>query len=344
MPTGSGRTLDRLIVAGHDRRRPDGGSRSQIDRLGSALSYWLGLPFRWAYQMAHNAHGIVRVLDIIRFRPLPAGLIGPDHPWATGIRPETGKPIWHENLIYSSSRGDDQAHLPADDFIISRTGQFLADRVMLSAMTPEIPLGTQRRMPHGINYIHGTSHYNSGIFLFNDFADGFRHVTDPRFRAELARFIRKEHREVLFLFRNKDYSPREFAYFACCLRTLFPWFCNANGPKARVLWGNAAPFPAANLITGAWVHDVYALKKPGGADQVVRPPIAPAAYFQEGPYNRGRDKAYWPEKALAWGTHFRVKLRGAKGGMFFVDRRIVYADQIEIMKKRGVPDEPLARF
>ena len=29
------------------------------------------------------------------------------------------------------------------------------------------------------------------------------------------------------------------AYFVCCLRTLFPWFCNANGPKGRVLWGNA---------------------------------------------------------------------------------------------------------
>ena len=24
--------------------------------------YWLGLPFRWAYQMAHNGHGIARIL------------------------------------------------------------------------------------------------------------------------------------------------------------------------------------------------------------------------------------------------------------------------------------------
>ena len=41
-------------------------------------------------------------------------------------------------------------------------------------------------MPHGINYIHGAAHYNSGILLFNDFADGIGHFSDPRFRAEVA--------------------------------------------------------------------------------------------------------------------------------------------------------------
>jgi hypothetical protein len=307
-----------------------------------SLGYWAGLPFRWAYQMAHNGHGILRVLDIIRFRPMKAGLIGPDHPWSTGICPETGKPIWHDNIVYRSQREEES--FPDDEMIINRTGRFLADRVMQSAITPEIPQGTQRRMPHGINYIHGTSHYNSGIFLFNDFADGFRHVTDPDFRKELARFVREQKREVLFIFRIKDYSARDFAYFACCLRTLFPWFCNANGPKGRVLWGNAAPFPTANLITGAWIRDVYALKNPDKVDSVVRNPVPSNTYFQKGPYDKGRSRALWPEKALAWGTHWRVKLRGAKGGMFFVDRRKIYSDQIELLKKRGIPDEPLGRF
>src|SRR5215475_10651074 len=69
-----------------------------------AVAYWLGLPFRWAYQAAHNGHGIVRVLDITRFRPLPAGLIDADHPWATGLNPATGRPIWHENVLYQSPR------------------------------------------------------------------------------------------------------------------------------------------------------------------------------------------------------------------------------------------------
>src|SRR5262245_11527594 len=64
------------------------------------VTYWLGLPFRWAYQMAHNGLGILRVLDIIRFRPMPPGLIGEDHPWVSGRNPETGKLIWHENVLY----------------------------------------------------------------------------------------------------------------------------------------------------------------------------------------------------------------------------------------------------
>ena len=43
-------------------------------------------------------------------------------------------------------------------------------------------------MPHGINYIHGTAHYNSGILIFTDFADAIEHFTDRRFAAEVRRF------------------------------------------------------------------------------------------------------------------------------------------------------------
>lgn len=303
--------------------------------------YWLGLPLRWLYQVIHNGHGILRVLDIVKFRPMGAGLVSPDHPWVTGINPATGKVIWHENVVYRSPRDPNLSNTPDDETIINKTGQFLADRVRTSTVLPELPVGPQRRMPHGINYIHGTSHYNSGIFIFNDLADGFRHVTDPKFRQELARFVRHEKREILFIFRDRDYTPREFAYFACCLRTLFPWFCNANGPRGRVLWGNAAPYATANLITGYWVKDVYDLKSLEGRQRVIRPAIQRDRYFQHGEYARGRGEACWPEKLLAWVTYFRVRARGAKGGMFFVDRRKVYADHIAHRQKIGVTDEPI---
>ena len=301
-----------------------------------SAAYWLGWPFRWMHQAAHNGYGILRVVDICYLRPMRHGLIPLDHPWATGANPATGEPIWNENVVYRSPRGPG---VPADEFVVGKTGQFLARRAAQSAGDVELPHGPARRMPHGINYIHGTSHYASGIVLFNDFADGLAHLTNKAFRAELYRFVREERREILFVFRERDYVPREFAYFACALRTLFPWFCNANGPRGRVLWGNAAPFATANLITGHWIADVLALRQPGGAEAVVRPPVKAGAYFRGANYATGRRHAAWPEKLLAWVTYFRVRLRGAKGGMFFVDRRTVYADQID-----PATDEPLARM
>lgn len=307
------------------------------------LGYWLGMPFRWLYQAAHNGRGILRVLDITRFRPLPHGLIPADHPWATGLNPATGRYIWHENVIFRSPRGPDEDHLPMDDFIVTKTGQFLAFRVSLSTGPDEIPIGPRRRMPHGISYIHGTSHYNSGIFVFTDFTDALRYFTDRRFKREVYRFVREEQREVLIVFRQRHYQPREYAYFVCCLRTLFPWFCNANGPRGRVLWGNAAPYPAANLITGRWADDVYALRRPGGAEAVIRTPIPKGRYFQD-EYGGGRGFVRWPEKLLAWVTYWRIRMRAGKGGMFFVNREKAYADQLELQKRRGIADEPIAKM
>ena len=299
----------------------------------AAVKYWLGIPFRLIYQAFHNGHGIVRVLDITKFRPLPAGLVGLKHPWVTGLNPATGKPIWPENIIFRTTRPNDRL-LPTDEVVISATGKFLAERVRQSAVTPELHAGPKRRMPHGINYIHGSSHFNSGILLFTDFPECYRHITDPRFRRELFRLVKVERREVLFLFRDRDYSPRDYAEFSCCMRVLFPWFCNPNGPQKSVLWGNAAPYPAANLITGHWIRDVYALKHRGGAERVVRAPVAAGEFFTEGQYGGGRERPKWPERLLAQLTQLRVRLRGAKGGMYFVDRRKVYADQIALQQAR----------
>lgn len=317
---------------------PPGGSQHH-----DGIGYWLGLPFRWLRQAFHNGHGIARVLDITRLRPMSHGLLSPYHPWATGIDPATGRYVWHENVIFRSPRGPDEDSLPIDDFVVTKTGQFLAGRVALSTGPEERPVGPRRRMPHGINYIHGSSHYNSGITIFTDFADALAHFTDPRFRAEVFRFVREEQREVLILFRKRNYHPRDYAYFVCCLRTLFPWFCNANGPRGRVLWGNAAPFAAANLITGRWIADVYALKQPGGTDRVARRPVPRGRYFQ-GEYGSGRRFVRWPEKLLAWTTYWRIRLRGGKGGMFFVDRTRVYADQLDRRRRHGVVDEPIAKM
>jgi hypothetical protein len=87
--------------------------------------------------------------------------------------------------------------------VIARTCGYLAGLAALSAVVPEIPWGPRRRMPHGINYIHGASHDNSGILVFTDFADAVRHFSDPRFAAETRRFAREEGREVLLLFRQR---------------------------------------------------------------------------------------------------------------------------------------------
>jgi len=312
-------------------------------RQGDGIGYWLGLPFRWLYQMGHNGRGILRVLDITKFRPMPHGLIDSNHPWVTGINARTGRYIWHDNVIFRSPRGPDEDSLPMDDFVVTKTGQFLTYRVSLSVGPEELPTGPRRRMPHGINYIHGTTHHNSGILIFTDFADALSYFTDRRFKRELYRFVREEKREVLILFRDRDYQPRDYAYFVCCLRTLFPWFCNANGPRGRVLWGNAAPYPAANLITGNWARDVYALKRAGGAEEVIRPEIEKGKYFQDA-YGGGRRFVRWPERMLAWVTYWRIRLRGGKGGMYFVNRKKAYADQLQRLRKQQIPDEPIARM
>ena len=321
-------------------RLPNAYSSSAFD-----LTYWGELPLNWARQLVRNGSDILRVLDMIHFRPLPAGMVSLDHPWVTGISPQTGNLVWPANVIYRTAPRSDRPEQRRfnDDAILCSIGRFLAARVRQSAILPELPLGSQRRMPHVINYMHGSSHYNSGIILLNDFAEGYRLVNDKRFREELKRFVRSERREVLFVFRDRDYSPREYAYFSCCLRTRFPWFCSANGPKARVLWGNSAPFPVANLITGCWTEDIARLKQRDGALKVIRPVIG-SNYFQAGEYGVERNHSRGPDRFLAWVSFFRVKARGGRGGMYFIDRRKVFADQIAKRKAHGLADENRASF
>jgi len=321
----------------HDKPNNRGGAPTRLAARALAGSwsrraaaegwYWLGLPSRWSRQAIRDGRHILRVLDFLRLRPLPAGLVSLDHPWVTGRDPATRELIWKQNVIFATPCSPHLAGVPSDEAILAATGRFLARRVRQSAIIPELPLGPHRPLPHAINYMHGASHYNSGIILLNDLKEGFRHFTDADFRQEVERFVRAEQREVLILFRNRYYIPREYAYFSCCLRTLFPWFCNPNGPAGSILWGNYAPFPAANLITGAWSQDLDGLRQPGGARAVVRPAIEKDRYFTGLQAAAGRQTARWPERLLAWITYQRVRIRGKKGGMFFVDRRKLVDDK-----------------
>ena len=309
------------------------------ENLLDQVDYWAGMPLRLLGQFCRNSHDICRVLDLIKLNPLGPGLIDLQHPWVTGINPDSGRWIWEENVIYRSPKDESLKNLHDDRVILVATGKFMASRVRKSATLPELEIGPKRRMPHAINYMHGSSHYSSGIIILNNMRDGFRHLSDPQFRRDVRQFVRCERRELLFLFRDRQYDPRQYAFLSCCMRTCFHWFCNPNGPQARVLWGNLAPFAAANLITGHWADDVYALRQSDGASRVIRPAIPASTYMRSGPYFGNRDHAIWPEKVLAKVNDFRIRLRGKKSGMFFVDRRKVYADQIGARTRRGQSHE-----
>ncbi len=68
-----------------------------------------------------------------------------------------------------------------------------------------------------------------------------------------------------------------------------------------------------------------------------RPPSPRLAADYRGP----RRAARWPEKLLAWYTYWRVRSRGSRGGLFFVDRRRLLGDRLA---QPGRPDEPTARL
>jgi len=292
------------------------------ESTGEWLGYWAGVLPMWLRMMTHNTDGIFHVLDIIKFRPMGPNLLPADHPWITGLQPDTGAPVWPHNIVFRSPR-DPERRLTADtdEQIATKVGHFMAAMVRKSVAEPEIPWGPRRRMPHGINYLHGAVHYNAGLFLFDDFADAILHFTDRRFRAEIRRFARETRREILLIFRERDYDCGEFGYFAGFLRTVLPWFSNSNGPKRRVMWGNPAPYAVVNIITGNWKIDTYKVKDAAKLREIVRPPIEQGAWFQAADYCGTRRTARWPEKLLARFTERRVKLRGERENLFFVDRR-----------------------
>lgn len=295
-----------------------------LSQISRAAAYYARVPKNWLQLTFHNTWGILNVLDIIWLRPMPGGLIDETHPFCTGVEPATGELIWTKNILYRTTpRAPWPGSMPpeSDDVIVTKTGDHLRKQVLLAASTCAHPTGQRAAMPQGILYLHGGVHYNGGWLLFNDFREAIEHFTDPRFVAEFRRFVREQRREPVTLFRDRDYDRDEFARFVCFMRSAFPWFSNSNGPKKFVLWGNPAPYPAVNTITGNWIRDCRALKSEQGRRTVARSPIPPDRYFQDGPYCGTRSTTLWPENLLAWLTDHRIRMRGGKENLYFVDKR-----------------------
>ncbi len=273
----------------------------------------------WTRLTVHNTWGIINVFNIVWVKPMKGGLLRADHPMVTGINPENNKPIWPSNIIFQSIR-DESSNYASDDEIVCEVGNYMRKMVLASAATPENPIGKPDRMPPAINYIHGCVHYNGGFLIFNDFKDALNHFTNVDFQNSFKNFVKSEGREPVTLFRNKNYDRVEYLEFVCFLRTIFPWFSNTNGNKKRIGWGNPAPYPSVNTITGFWMKDTYKIYSAEGRASVCRKPIT-KIYFEKKVYAGERSVVLPEEKFLAEFTNNRVIARGEKGNMFFVDLR-----------------------
>jgi hypothetical protein len=295
----------------------------------------------------HNWPGAFQVMRLLTIHKMPAGLLAEDHPWVTGIIPETKKLIWPLNIAFSTPVSKPW---PVEDFqpdtdaeIAEKVGRFLASMVRKSVIFPEIPHGPQRRMPHAVNYLHGAVHYNGVILLFNNFAEARQYIADAKFRKELRRMIKTERREVTLVFRERNYDPVEFAYFSAYVMSHLPWFANVNGGGRRVMWGNPSPYPASNIINGHWLPDTEKLRK-GDALTIVREPLKPGLYFQE-TYEVATRPYHFIEKMHAFMLNDWVRKRGFDAGLYFVDRKKIepqrYAQYLAADKKMEPINHPI---
>jgi rSAM/selenodomain-associated transferase 2 len=357
--------LDRAAVTSARRFRRQGVIRQQLLGLGILLLYLAGIrperlerlyrggreprlrawtdrglyPFttlwNWARSNLHLAGQTYHVLASMRAFRRRAGALGAGHPWETGLVPGTGQPIWPRNIVYASPRKESWNGLPpeTDALIVTRIGSFLGSMVRRSN-GPEIPQGPQRRMPHGVNFLHGSIHYNGGFLIFNDFEDGRRHLGDRAFLREIHRFARAERRELTVVLRERSYRPEELAWFVCFVRARLPWYANGNGPtKKRVLWGTPSPYPAVNPINGAWTRDMRALRR-GEMEALVRPPIEPGLYFQ-GPWNGPEPGISFLERFHAWVQHLVIRLKGFQGNLVFTKRKLIEPDNWQKYHETG---------
>ena len=279
----------------------------------------------------HNTGGGFHVLRLLSVNKMTAGMLPAEHPWVTGLDPADQQPVWPRNVVFSTLVGTTWAkpdYQPDDDAaIVTKVGKFLSAMVKKSVSTPEIPHGPTRRMPHAINYLHGAVHYNGLTLLFNNFAEAMRYFADTRFRKELRRMIKVEQREVTLVFRERNYDPVEFAYFSAFVMSHVPWFANVNGAGRKVMWGNPSPYPAVNIINGAWVQDIERLRH-GDAVGIARPPLTPGQYFQ-GEYGVPTRSFCTLERTHAFLINNWVRGRGFKGGLYFVDRRIIEPERYQ---------------
>ena len=265
----------------------------------------------------HNTFGAFHVLRLWHVQKLTSGLVGREHAWATGLDPATGQPVWPQNVVFRTTPTPGAGYEP-DETILAKVGGFLADMVKKSTPVPEIPHGPERRMPHVVNYLHGSVHFNGMWLMFNDFAEARHFFADACFRHEFVRLVRQERREVTLVFRERRYDPVEYAYFSGFIMANFPWFANVNGPGKKVMWGNPAPYPAMNIINGSWVRDVDALRR--GRATFLRAPLAAGQYFA-GCYGKPVPGSHFVERLVAFVENEWVRRRGFNAGLFFIDRK-----------------------
>jgi hypothetical protein len=283
------------------------------------LEYVAAAPMHWMAHVLSNTRGILTVFDLVWLRRTRGGIIDITHPFATGLDPRTGRRVWRENLLYRSRAAE--ILLEDDVAIVERVMDFMRGRVEQCAARPGAPHGVPSRMPPAVNLLHGPVHFHAVSLLFDDVPDAVQHFTDARFLHEVKRCIREQRRELVVILRDRQYNRQALARLACFFRTRLPFWANPNGNKARVQWGVPAPYPNINVITGAWIADTRALVASHGSRDVVRPPVGPGRYFQDGPYAGGWRELLFPERWLARFTTWRVESRGEKGNLYFTDAR-----------------------
>lgn len=292
--------------------------------LWDLVRYHLTALWYWTYSNVHMIKQTLNVLDFMWVHRIRPGLLADDHPWVTGRLPDTGDPVWPRNIVFASARKQVwRGPVPESDAeIVTRVGRFLAAMVQRSnVIDPEIPQGKSRRMPHAVNYIHGTVHYNGGFVLFNDYEDAMFHLSDSRFAREFQTFAEVERRELTIVLRERVYDPEEYAWFVAFVRAHLPWYANGNGPtKKRVLHGTPSPYPAVNPINGTWVDDLARLQR-GHLESLVQPPIA-RRYFR-GSYSGWQREYTFLERFHAWAQYLVTEVKGFQGGLVFTSRRVI---------------------
>ena len=290
---------------------------SQRPSLSMTLRHYVMALPNWLAHNVHNSWGILNVFDLVWLRPMPGGLLPIDHPLATGISADTGELIWDRNCVFATAPLEGASEDDRD--ILHRVMTFISSMVQRSSASSVSEVGIPSRMPPAINFIHGSVHYNGASMLFNDIPEAVRHFSDPDFKREIWRLLLTEGRDLTIIFRCVEYDRDELALFSCFMKTIFPFFGNPNGPKKRIHWGTPSPYPVYNLIAGYWIRDTRKLLTAEGRASVARPPIPAHTYFLDKKYDGGWSEFRLPEKLLDRFTSWRIHIRGAQGGVYFVD-------------------------
>ncbi len=305
---------NQLAVSGHIFKKPS---------VWEKFIYPIATLWRWSFSNVHMFKQTLNVLDFMWLHKVGPGLLADDHPWLTGKIPGTTETVWAKNIVFASPRKHIwQGAEPEEDArIVTRVGAFLAGMVVRSNVaSPEIPQGKQRRMPHAVNYIHGSVHYNGCYMLFNDFEDAMFYLSDSRFARQFRKFAAQERRELTIVLRERSYDPEEYAWFLAFVRSHLIWYANANGPtKKRVLHGTPSPYPAVNPINGSWIRDVHNLQK-GRLDSIVFEPFRGGDYFT-GSYRGNQCQYTFLERFHAWAQYLVTRAKGFQGGLVFTDRK-----------------------